>query len=198
VCATGAVRLVPRWLPISQRGRPYRRAGYGFSTFLPNRAKASRVGVVEVGGTAFMMRLGRPCPGRIAFQGPSLVTISGRCGRRLTSGLDNSGNCRLRAECRFTRLDKAKSRCGVVVKILPGTPTGRLTEASRRGFGQSKPRVFGFPLFNTPAGESRQLPRPKKISLCEAPHAAFAIDVAMQLRSSSRSKGDTRCASSSF
>jgi hypothetical protein len=51
---------------------------------------------------------------------------------------------------------------------------------------------------NTPAGESRQLPRPKKISLCEAPHAPFAIDVAMQLRSSSRSKGDTRCASSSF
>jgi hypothetical protein len=28
VCIAGALRLVLRWLPISQRGRPYRRAGY--------------------------------------------------------------------------------------------------------------------------------------------------------------------------
>ena len=33
LCArfAGALRLVPRWLPISQRGRPYRWAGYGFA-----------------------------------------------------------------------------------------------------------------------------------------------------------------------
>jgi hypothetical protein len=75
VCATGALRLVPRWLPISQRGRPCWRAGYGVSTFSVEPCQTVPVCVPEAGGTAFMMRPGRPCPGRMLFSCPPSLKL---------------------------------------------------------------------------------------------------------------------------
>jgi hypothetical protein len=57
----------------------------------------------EAGGTAFMMRPGLVPPGRIAFQGPSLV------------GLDNSENCLLRSGRAFTGAGQSKSCACCVV-----------------------------------------------------------------------------------